>query len=162
LDHAELEIGRVGEMAAPRGFEKDLYAFDPDLQLKWDRPSQRWTVVQKTRRNRPIGEWDGGSLTEVHDAEYVVFALDEGETPDRRILSHLYDRRGFDREMRQARILRDVKRQKAERENQVKAQFEPAKESLDRGAHELRKKGFAGASPKFTPPSKGWLSEASA
>jgi hypothetical protein len=155
-------MGRVGEASVPAGLEADLRAFDPDLRLRWDARDQRWTVVQITRRCRNVGAWRGAELTEVRDVEIVVLALDEGKAPDRRILPHLYDRRGFDRKMRQARILRDLKRQKASKDHRLREAFEPAKENMARGAHELRKKGFGGVSPPFMAPSGGWLSGASA
>tara|TARA_Y100001973_G_C5160470_1_gene313230 strand:- start:556 stop:1032 length:477 start_codon:yes stop_codon:yes gene_type:complete len=156
---AKIKMGRVGDRTPPPGFVADLKAFDPDLKIKWSNQDEAWIVFQSVKRNRHCGEWNGSSLYEVASYDAPVLWVNDMREPDRRVLAQLYKQRALDEEQRKERLARRVQKQKEEQDKKLDTKFASAKEGIERGAYELRKRGVAGTVAPFYAPKGGWTKE---
>jgi len=150
---ADLEVGRVGDRVPPPGFVADLKSFDPSLRIVWDRNEQCWTVVQRVRRSRVVGEMDDGVIREIHDVDRpVLYLSDLTADPDRRILAQLFKQRLAGKKQRLERAKRRVSEAKQAQEKERSERFEPARKKLEDAAYDLRKNGFGGTvAPVYVP-----------
>ena len=155
----ELELVRVGDRTPPSGFVADLKAFDPDLKIRWDNRDEAWVVFQTVKRNRYCGQWNGSSLFELADYDAPVLFVRDMHEPDRRVLAQLYKQRALDDEQRKQRLARRMQQQQQAEDKKAYEKFAPAREGLERGAHELRKRGVAGTMSPFYAPKGGWTKE---
>jgi hypothetical protein len=152
---AEITIGRVGELSPPPGLVADLRSFDSDLRLVWRSNDQCWSVVQRVRRTRGVGEWGGCDLNEVYEVDRPVLYLTEHEgEPDRRIIPALRRQRAMDRRQGLERAARRAREEKEAKSKRTKDALEPMKERMESAYYGLRSQGFAGSvRPSFVPGS---------
>ena len=122
----DLKVGRVGDCVPPPGLVADLKSFDPSLRMLWNRDEQCWTVVQRVRRSRVVGEMDDGAIREVHDVDRpVLYLSDLTGDPDRRIIAQLFRQRLAGKKQRLERAKRRISEAKRPRRKSAASGLSP-------------------------------------
>lgn len=152
MSEPRLKMGLVGDRTPPPGLVKDLKSFDPDLRLRWEREDQSWVIIQKVRRSRYVGKYEGSHFSEIYDAERPILYLSDchGE-PDRRIFPLLRRQRATDRRERLERMKRRLVEEKKAKEEKNYQAFESSREGLEDAVYGLRSKGIGTVKPSYVP-----------